>query len=244
MKRRLQVILSHGGISSRRKSVEIIEEGRVRVNGVVVREKGYPVDLYEDIVEIDGKPIAKEKNVYFILNKPKGVITTVSDEKGRKTVLNLLPKQKSRIFPVGRLDKDTEGVLLLTNDGELSYRLTHPRFGVEKVYVVEVKPVLRAADITRLEKGIFLDGKKTAPCKIRVLKKGRHQVILRVELHEGRKRQIRRMIGKMSGNVIRLCRISYAGIGMREMTSGAYRLLRPDEIEGLKKRCLMKESVS
>ena len=238
MKKRLQVILAHAGIASRRKAVEIITQGRVRVNGIVVREKGFQSDLEKDRIEIDGRPIGFEKKAYIILNKPKGVITTASDEKGRKTVLDLVPRIKLRIYPVGRLDKDTEGVLLLTNDGDLAHRLTHPRFGAKKIYNVEVKGEIRPSDIKRLEKGIYLDGKKTAPCKIYLLKQTEKKVFLKIELHEGKKRQIRRIIEKVDCSVVRLQRIDYAGLTLKNLPLGTYRYLSDSEVNTLKERIL------
>lgn len=233
MKTRLQVILAKGGIASRRKSKEIIESGRVRVNGIVIREKGFKADPFLDRVEIDGNPIGFDKKVYLILNKPKGVITTASDEKGRTTVLDLVHK-KLRIYPVGRLDKDTEGVIILTNDGDLAYRLTHPRFGVKKKYIVEVRGTIKTGMIKRLEKGIYLDGKRTAPCKISIIKKHSDKIILKFEIHEGRKRQIRRMIEKIGGRVLGLRRIEYAGITTKGLNAGESRYLSQAEVTRLK----------
>lgn len=239
MRRRLQVILAHAGIASRRKAAEIIQAGRVRINGIVVREKGVQFDPEEVRIEIDGRPVQSEKKVYYLLNKPKGIITTSSDEKGRRTVLDLVPETRFRIYPVGRLDKDTEGALILTNDGNIAHRLTHPRFGVKKVYTADVKRPIKKGGLARLEKGIYLDKKKTAPCKISIIKKRPNKIFLSIELHEGRKRQIRRMMEMIGASVLKLRRVSYAGIDVRNLPIGKCRMLKANEVKLLKESCLL-----
>ena len=234
MKKRLQVILSHAGVASRRHAVEVIESGRVKVNGIVVREKGFRVEIGSDKVEFDGRIIKSEKKVYYILNKPYGLITTSNDEMGRTTVLDVIRDSSLRVYPVGRLDKDTEGLLILTNDGDLSFRLTHPKFGIKKAYIVSVEGHLNKRDMEILDKGIYLDGKKTAPCKFALIKPGKTKSGLRVELHEGRKRQIRRMLGSIDCRVLKLVRVEYAGIKLRSLRPGEYRRLNSKEIEELK----------
>ena len=240
MNKRLQIILSHGGIASRRKAAEIIETGRVMVNGVTVRERGFQVDPDKDTVEIDGKRIHTEKNVYYVLNKPKGFITTASDEKGRRTVLDLVTRVRFRVYPVGRLDKETEGVLLLTNDGDLAHRLTHQKFGVKKVYTVEIKGDVMDSDLRRLERGVYMDGKKTSRCKIEVLDRTHDKLVLRIELHEGRKRQIRRMMDQLGAKVKRLRRISYGDITAKGLEIGQYRPLAKKEVASLLGMCFLK----
>jgi len=239
MRRRLQVILSHAGIASRRKAAQIIEDGRIRVNGIVVREKGFQFDPDEVKIELDGKILQLEKKVYYVLNKPKGFITTVKDERDRKTVLDLIPRPKARIYPVGRLDKDTEGVLLLTNDGTLAHRLTHPRFGVEKIYMVQIKGQASIKDVKALEKGVYLDGHKTGRCKIGIVQCDRQKMLLKINMHEGRKRQIRRMIDRIGCKVIKLKRVSYCPITAKGLAVGGYRALSAKEIESLGKSCLI-----
>ncbi len=234
MKKRLQVVLAQCGISSRRKAQEFIEKGRVRVNSSVIRAKGFRVDTDKDRIEIDGRLLKEPPKTYFVLNKPKGVLTTVSDEKDRITVLDLIKEKKLRIYPVGRLDKDTEGVILLTNDGDLAYRLTHPKFGVKKLYIADVKSSLPGFVIRKLEKGVYLDGKRTSRCRITSLKSTSYNTVLKIQLHEGRKRQIRRMIKKVGGKVIRLRRIEYAGINAGDLPIGKYRHLTQKEISRLK----------
>jgi len=242
MKIRLQVVLSRGGVASRRRAAEIIEAGRVAVNGSVVTERGFPADPEKDRITVDGKSVGKETKAYFVLNKPRNVVTTMSDERGRRSVKDLVPISGLRVYPVGRLDKDTEGVLLLTNDGMLANRLTHPSYNVRKLYTAEVKGEIPPGDLKRLEKGVMMDGKMTAPCRIQTLKKSRGTVVLRLELHEGRKRQIRRMIGMMGGTVKKLKRISYAGITARGLVAGSVRPLTAEEIKHLKKICRMADA--
>jgi len=234
LKKRLQVILAHAGVSSRRKAREFIESGRVRINGLVVREKGFGVDTDIDKIELDGRPLGTEKKVYYILNKPKGVITTSSDEKGRKTVIDLINSQKLRIYPVGRLDKDTEGVLLLTNDGDLAYKLMHPKFEIKKIYIAEIKGEIRKTDLEKMEKGIRIDGEKLAPCQARILEQKGDRTVVRIRMHEGRKREIRKMFEEIGSEVVNLRRIEYAGLNTKGLGPGEYRHLTTKEILELK----------
>lgn len=227
--------MAHCGIASRRKAAGLLLGGRVRVNGAIIREKGFRVDTENDRIELDGRPIDTEKKVYYLLNKPKGIITTACDEKGRVTVLDLIPEsQHKRIYPVGRLDKDTEGLLLLTNDGALAHRLTHPRFGAEKKYMVYIKSKIDPERVRKLEKGVYIEGGKTAPCKATIIDDKRGKTCLEIALHEGKKRQIRRMIEKIGGKVGRLDRVGYAGLTTRGLKRGAYRHLTKAEISRLR----------
>ncbi len=234
MNKRLQVVLAQCGVCSRRKAEDFIEKGRVRVNGNVTRAKGFRVDTDKDRIEIDGRLLKEPLKEYFVLNKPKGVVTTVSDEKNRITVLDLINERKLRIYPVGRLDRDTEGVILLTNDGDLAYGLTHPKFGVRKIYIAQLEGSLSGSAIKKLESGVYMDGKRTSACKITSLKSTLHNTVLKIQLHEGRKRQIRRMIKKVGGRVTRLRRIEYAGINALDLPIGRYRRLTKKEISRLK----------
>jgi len=237
MKKRLQVFLAHSGVASRRKAAEVIEKGRVSVNGQTVLERGFAVDDACDKIAVDGIVIKPEHKIYILLNKPKRTVTTVKDEQGRGTVMDLLPQMNVRVYPVGRLDKDTEGVLILTNDGELANRLMHPSSGVKKIYTAEVKGSMADERIKRLEKGIMIEGEKTAPCKIHVLKRGQDNMALRIELHEGKKRQIRRMLAAMGTLVKRLRRISYGGITAKGVPLRGFRELTNTEVQQLKRLC-------
>jgi len=228
---RLQTAISQAGITSRRKAVELIEKGLVEVNGKAVREKGFNIDSQQDIISVKGKRLTFEsKNVYLLFNKPKNVVTTVSDERSRKTVMNFLPRMKERVYPVGRLDKDTTGLLLFTNDGELAYRLTHPKFGIDKVYYVQIRGKLSPVTAAKLKKGIFIDGKKTLPASVRILKSSNKLTVLTIKLHEGRKRQVRKMFKKLGHSVLRLKRIAFGSLTLGDLKEGQCRKLRAEEI--------------
>ena len=230
---RLQVALAHAGCASRRKCARFIKEGRVRVNGKVITEPGFKIDISKDRITHSGKKILLQDKTYLLLNKPKDVITSVSDTHARKTVLDLIPKNRHRLYPVGRLDKDTTGLLLITNDGELAFRLTHPKFEVERVYEVAVKGEPSNADMKKLEKGIYLEGRRTASCKIEILKRSLKKSLLRISLHEGRKRQIRNMFKKVGYPVTQLKRIKFGPLELRGLKTGEYRNLKGYEIESL-----------
>lgn len=229
---RLQKVMAHAGIASRRKSEEIILAGRVRVNGKVVKELGIKVEK-NDQIEVDGKPITMEKMVYILLNKPTGYLSTVDDPQGRKTVLDLVGSIKERVYPVGRLDYNTSGLLILTNDGELTYTLTHPSHQVEKTYLVVVKGkpgnILR-----RLEKGVELEDGITAPARVRGVKEKRGNTLFQLTIHEGRNRQVRRMCEYIGYSVISLARIGFAFLDLKGLEPGEYRYLNTEEVEKLK----------
>jgi len=231
---RLNKYLAMCGIASRRKADELIQQGRVAVNGEVITQLGIKIDPRKDKVTVDGKPVKpEEKFVYIVLNKPKDCITTVKDEKGRRTVLDLV-KVKQRIFPVGRLDRNTTGVLLLTNDGELAYRLMHPKYKVEKAYKVEIDKPIKPEDIEKLKRGIMLDGRKTEACDIYILPDSDRKE-LGITIHEGRYRQIRRMFERLGYKVRKLHRVSFGGITVSGMKRGEWRYLTEKEIRKLKK---------
>ncbi|CUU06694.1 ribosomal large subunit pseudouridine synthase B [Candidatus Kryptobacter tengchongensis] len=231
---RLNKYLAMCGIASRRKADELIQQGRVAVNGEVITQLGIKIDPRKDKVTVDGKPVKpEEKFVYIVLNKPKDCITTVKDEKGRRTVLDLV-KVKQRIFPVGRLDRNTTGVLLLTNDGELAYRLMHPKFKIEKAYKVEIDKPIKPEDIEKLKRGIMLDGRKTEACDIYILPDSDRKE-LGITIHEGRYRQIRRMFERLGYKVRKLHRVSFGGITVSGMKRGEWRYLTEKEIRKLKK---------
>jgi 23S rRNA pseudouridine2605 synthase len=226
-------VLTQAGIGSRRKMSEAIKSGRVTVNGDTVTGFNHPVDMKKDKVSIDGKPVTtqSQKLVYIMMNKPPDTVSTVSDELGRRTVLDLLPQEyrKYRLYPVGRLDKESTGLILLTNDGELANRLTHPRFENEKEYAVSINVPMKAAEIRRLEKGIMLEDGMTYPARITRLKGGDYSITI----HEGRKHQVRRMFEAMGFTVKSLKRIRMGTLQLGTLTAGKVRELRRDEVEAL-----------
>ncbi len=223
---RLQVFLSRSGISSRRASKNIISSGRIKVNGKKVFSVSFKIDPEKDKVFLDDRTIAPKEKVYIMLNKAKGVTTTKSDPFADKTVMECLPYEFRHLNPVGRLDKDTTGLLLLTNDGELINKLTHPRYMVEKLYRVKLDKKLTLQDKKRIEKGIILDGRNTSPCKIR-LKEGLN---LEITIHEGRKRQIKRMFKKIGYKVIALKRLKEGDLNLGSLPEGKWRFLSNEEL--------------
>lgn len=233
---RLQKVMAQAGVASRRASEEIIKSGRVSVNGKIVKELGTKVSK-KDIILVDGKPIIKENKVYYVLNKPTGYMTTLSDDLGRRTVMDLFNKEdlENRIYPIGRLDYDTSGVLLFTNDGELAYKLTKSAKEVEKSYQVRIKGKLSQGDIIKLMKGIELDGIKTKRARVEVLSvdKINDSSSIKLTITEGRNRQVRRMCEALGHEVKKLKRLSFAGITLEDLPEGAYRPLKPHEIKKL-----------
>jgi pseudouridine synthase len=235
MKKRLQTVLAHAGIASRRKAAEMISEGRVTVNGKKVLEKGYRADPCKDIVKVDGKAIEPEiQKYYYVLNKPEDVISTVKDTHGRRKVADLFTGIDARLYPVGRLDKDTTGVLIVTNDGYLTNRLSHPSSEVKKEYLVVCDNRLSPSDIRGLEKGVPLDGKKTSPCSVSAFGGADGEFFYRIVIHEGRKRQIKRMFAAKGARVLRLHRSSYAGVKVSGLKKGSYRRLTGRELKKLR----------
>lgn len=232
---RLHKFLSRCGISSRREGERLILEGRVKVNGDTVHTLGTTVDPLNDQVEVDGVMLQPPHHIYIILNKPKGYITSVKDEKGRPTVMKLLTGVEERVYPVGRLDRDSEGLLLFTNHGELAYRLMHPRYHMEKRYRVRLTGTPKEEDLNRLRKGIRLRDGKTAPAEIRVVSRGKRETEVEVVLKEGRKRQIRRMFKAIGYPVISLVRVAMGHLTLKGLPQGQYRYLSPQEIEELKR---------
>lgn len=218
------------GVASRRKSEELILAGRVKVNNQVVRVLGTKVDPAVDKIMVNDTPLQSEAVIYYLLNKPAGYVSTREDERGRKTVLDLLPPTP-RVFPVGRLDQATRGLLLLTNDGELAYRLTHPKFEVEKEYVVEggVRPNFDVGVLEKLRVGILLDGKKTAPATVTHVARAATRISFHITLHEGRKREVRRMCEKLKITVIDLKRVREGGLVLATLKEGQYRILTTSE---------------
>lgn len=231
--KRLNKFLADCGISSRRKCDLLIQSGKVAVNGQLILSLGSQIDETKDIITVEGKRVsAPDRFHYILLNKPKGYVTTVSDELKRKTVIDLLPKNV-RLFPVGRLDKDTTGVLLLTTDGELAYLLTHPKFDIEKVYRVQISQSIQRDQLRKLEAGIMLDDGLTRSCQIKIISKDRKR--LEMVLKEGRKREIKRMLSALGYDVIDLERIRFAFLNVGRLKRGEWRNLSLAEINKLKK---------
>jgi pseudouridine synthase len=237
MKIRLNRFISQCGIASRREADKLISQGRVSVNGEIIEKLGVKIDPQKDVVEVDGKRIKyKENFIYLILYKPKGYIVSLKDPFNRPKVIDLLPPLKERVFPVGRLDYDSEGLLILTNDGELAFRLTHPRYQIERVYIVEVKGVPNKEKLEKLRSGVYLYGKKTAPLSVRMLTKKGKRAILEIKLCEGRKREVKLLCLAIGHPVINLKRIAYGGISLRGLKPSEWRFLNKNEIQALKKK--------
>ncbi|MGB9006165.1 MAG: pseudouridine synthase [Candidatus Aminicenantales bacterium] len=238
---RLNKFISRAGSASRREADRLIASGKVRVNGALVTDLGRMVDENKDQVEVNGKQVSLQKDlIYLLLHKPVGYLVTREDPHGRPTIYDLLPKVRTGLFPVGRLDFDSEGLLLLTNDGELAFRLTHPRFQVKKTYLVKVEGEAGEAKVARLEKGIRLEDGKTAPARIRVLTAGSGSSLLRVEIHEGRKREVRRMFEAVGHRVTMLKRIAFGGLELSPLASGRWRFLSAKEVRALKEKVGLK----
>ena len=227
---RLQKVLARVGIGSRRVCEDLIAEGRVTGDGEVA-VLGRRVDVETALIELDGAPIGVRPDlVHYLLNKPAGVVTTADDPQGRPTVVGLVPAEP-RVFPVGRLDVDTEGLLLLTNDGELAHRLTHPSFGVEKEYVAELEGSPSRAALRRLREGVELDDGTTAPARAALLEPS----VVRLTVHEGRNRQVRRMCDAVGHPVVRLIRTRIGPLADRSLAPGAWRELTGDEVRSLQR---------
>jgi 23S rRNA pseudouridine2605 synthase len=233
-KERLQKVLAHAGVASRRACESLITAGRVTVNGEIVRELGTKVDLDDDKVYVDGIPIQKSvDSIYIMLNKPVGVVSTASDTQGRTTVVELV-NLAERIFPIGRLDVNSEGLLLLTNDGALTQRLTHPRFQVEKEYHGLLEPAPNQQALRQWREGVLLEGVRTAPAQVDIRTLTQRGAWVRIVMHEGRKRQIREVARLFGCKVRRLIRVREGAITLGKLPTGQWRYLRPDEIESLR----------
>ncbi|WP_243138124.1 pseudouridine synthase [Heliorestis acidaminivorans] len=233
---RLQKVLASAGIASRREAEQMIQAGRVQVNGKTVTELGFKVREKKDKIAVDGKVLSgQEDKVYYILNKPKGYVTTRKDPQGRPTVIDLFPDVKERIFPVGRLDQDTEGLLLLTNDGDLAFRLTHPRFGVEKTYHATLKGQIRGETMAQLARGVELEDGMTAPAKVRLVTKDKESTTLELKIHEGRNRQVRRMGEAVGHRVLALSRKAFGPLTLEDLAVGTFRKLSGPQLAQLRK---------
>ncbi|MCK5180016.1 MAG: rRNA pseudouridine synthase [Candidatus Omnitrophica bacterium] len=234
-KLRLQVFLSRNGVCSRRQAMDIIKEGHVKFNGQICREPSSSVDPSRDHVFVDGKRVQGKRYDYILLNKPAGYTTTKSDQYAQKTVLDLLPRKFRHLSPAGRLDRDTEGLLLLTNDGDTAYQLTHPKFNVDKTYFVRVSGNLEIEKRKKVERGVVIDGKRTAPAKIKNIKPLKNVTELMITIHEGRKRQVRFMFAKVGHKVLYLKRLMQGPLVLGALKKGTWRLLNRQEIERIKK---------
>ena len=230
---RLQKVMAHAGVASRRKSEEIIAAGRVKVNGKKVTEMGIKVDPQKDIIEVDGKEISKEKKVYYKLYKPTGYVTTVEDPQGRNTVLDLLNDTNQRIYPVGRLDMDSSGLLILTNDGDLTYKITHPSHEFEKEYEVVVNGKLNSDNLNLFKQGIKLKEGKTSPARIYKINEDSKNTTYKVIIHEGMNRQIRRMFDKLGFNVVSLKRVRIGNITLGSLRPAEYKQISKEDLKDL-----------
>lgn len=235
MEIRLQKFLADQGVASRRASEKLIEQGRVKVNGIIITEQGTKVNPETDLVELDGE-LQNQKIVfkYYMLNKPTRVVTTVSDEEGRDTVMDFFDDVEERIFPVGRLDFMSSGLLLLTNDGDLTYHLTHPKHIIDKKYLVKVDPDVTEEQLDILRLGVELELYNTSPCEIRITGKDQEGQSLEMVIHEGKNRQIRRMIEYIGSKAVKLKRIAIGDLHLGKLETGKYRELTNEEVEYLK----------
>lgn len=231
MQVRLQKIISQAGVTSRRKAEDLIREGRVRINGKTVFELGTKADPDRDTIDVDGKRIEpKQPKISVLLNKPDGYITSLRDPEGRPTVKKLVDNIPLRLYPVGRLDYHTEGLLILTNDGDLAQKIEHPTHALEKIYLAKVKGVPEENKINKLRNGIMLEGRKTLPAKIKVIET-RKNAWLEITIREGRQNQIRNMFEEIGHPVLKLKRVAIGAVRDDNLKPGEYRMLKPQEIK-------------
>lgn len=230
---RIQKYMAHCGVASRRKSEEMIQKGLVQVNGVTIREPGFPVDPQKDEIVVAGKRLNTAAKIYIMINKPKGVLSTSEDTHGRQRVLDLVPI-KERLYTVGRLDMDTEGLLILTNDGDLTFYLTHPSHEFGKTYVGLVKGCPDKSSLESFSHGMAIEDYRTAPATIKILKVNQNTSLLEMRIHEGKKRQIRKMCAAMGHPIIDLKRVAVGELTMGNLKPGEWRHLNNDEITYLK----------
>ncbi len=234
MPERLHKVIAAAGIASRRHAEELIAAGRVRVNGVVATI-GDRVDAATDVVEVDGERVTLDTTLrYVLLNKPQGVVSTTSDPEGRPTVTDLI-NLPDRLYPVGRLDRDTEGLLLLTNDGDLVHRLLHPSFGVERTYLALVPGPVRRDVLARLKEGVELEDGPARPVRVRITEQNRGRAVLEVVMTEGRKREVRRMLAAVGLPVERLARVAFGGVELGDLRQGKWRFLTDPEVNRLRR---------
>lgn len=235
---RLQKVMAEAGVASRRASEKIIAAGRVQVNGQVVKEQGVKVSPHDEIL-VDGVPLSREKQVYFLLNKPRGVISSAHDDKERRTVVDILHEQgvEERVYPVGRLDYDTTGALVLTNDGALAGRLMHPRFEVPKEYIAKVKGVLNNHEMARLRRGVKVDHRQTAEAKVKLMETSddKQSCIVSLTIHEGHYHQVKKMMKAVGHPVMKLHRERYGFLDLHGLNAGQFRSLSSSEVQALEK---------
>lgn len=236
MMERLNKVLARAGIASRRAADRLIAEGRVTVNGAVVQELGVKVDPGRDAIKVDGTriPPIPDSHTYLMMNKPRGCVTTLSDPEGRPTIKDLLVGVRTRVYPVGRLDFNSEGLLLLTDDGDLARELMHPGRGVDKTYAVKVRGTPSGESLKRLRTGIRIEGRKTMPAKVTVERPGAN-AWLRVTIAEGRKHQVRNMLQAVGHQVLKLKRIRYGGLDLGSLPPGGVRRLTSEQVEKLRR---------
>ncbi|AFA47758.1 pseudouridine synthase [Acetobacterium woodii] len=230
---RIQKFMAECGIASRRKSEKMIAKGLVQVNGVLIKEPGFPIDPEQDEIIVAGEKITRNSKIYIMINKPKGALSTSEDTHGRQRVLDLVPI-KERLYTVGRLDMDTEGLLLLTNDGDLTFYLTHPKHEFEKVYVGLVKGCPDQKSIDLFKRGMAIEDYRTAPADIKIMARNRDTSRLEMRIHEGKKRQIRKMCAAMGCPIIDLKRVAIGKLTLGGLNPGEWRYLTSDEIKYLK----------
>jgi 23S rRNA pseudouridine2605 synthase len=231
---RINQYIASAGICSRRKADDLIQEGRVKINGAVLMNPGYHVEE-GDVIEVDGRRIEPEqKKVYYLLNKPAGYVTSTADKEGRPVVTELVPDEV-RVFPVGRLDYNTSGLLILTNDGELSNRLMHPSHEFDKKYLVRAQGIVTIAEAKRLEKGIDIGGFVTSPAEVELIRHDRNSTLAEIIIHEGKNRQVRRMFKAIGHPVLELCRTGLGNLAIGRLAVGQCRKLSPAEVEYLKR---------
>ncbi|MEQ9764103.1 pseudouridine synthase [Streptococcus sp. ZJ151] len=231
---RINKYIAHAGVASRRKAEELIKKGLVTINGEKVTELATTVKS-GDVVEVEGSPIYNEEKVYYLLNKPRGVISSVSDEKGRQTVVDLLPQVKERIYPVGRLDWDTSGLLLLTNDGDFTDKMIHPRNEIDKVYVARVKGLATKENLRPLTRGVVIDGKKTKPARYNIIKveADKNRSVVELVIHEGRNHQVKKMFEAVGLLVDKLSRTQFGTLDLTGLRPGESRRLNKKEVSQL-----------
>ena len=232
---RLQKYLAQCGVASRRHAEEMIREGKIQVNGTIVREMGFQVDENRDTVSVEGKEVKPEETKHYLAYyKPIGEVTTTSDPEGRSTVMDKFRDYPVRLFPVGRLDYDSEGLLLLTNDGELMNHLLHPSHEVNKVYLVKASNNISDEEIRQLRQGVIIDNKMTSPAQVRLIRKEAFDTVLLISIHEGRNRQVRKMIEKIGHQVVSLKRVGFGPVELKDLPRGQWRKLTEQEILRLK----------
>jgi 23S rRNA pseudouridine2605 synthase len=230
---RLNKYIAQAGVAGRRKADELTENGNVKVNGQVIRKPGYDVKD-GDVVEVNGRTLAPEsRSVYIVLNKPKGFITSASDEKDRPTVMDLVTDIEERIFPVGRLDGATTGLLIMTNDGELAYKMTHPRHEIYKTYAAKLSGVFSRERAATLRRGVDIGGYTTAPAEVQLIRQGKNSALVEIRIREGKNRQIRKMFAAVGNKVLELERTAIGDVRLGNLKQGHYRKMKRDEIDSL-----------